>query len=41
MPKMIFINLPVTNLQGFMAFYSALGFQNNSQFTDDTAACMV
>ena len=38
---MIFINLPVTNLNASMAFYQALGFENNPQFTDDTAACMV
>tara|TARA_B100000676_G_C17988973_1_gene793684 strand:- start:367 stop:774 length:408 start_codon:yes stop_codon:yes gene_type:complete len=38
---MIFVNLPVTDLQASMAFYSALGFENNPQFTDDTAACMV
>lgn len=24
-----------------MAFYEALGFENNPQFTDETAACMV
>jgi predicted lactoylglutathione lyase len=24
-----------------MAFYDALGFQNNPRFTDETAACMV
>lgn len=24
-----------------MKFYQALGFENNPQFTDDTAACMV
>jgi predicted lactoylglutathione lyase len=24
-----------------MAFYTALGFENNPQFTDDNAACMV
>ena len=41
MPKMIFVNLPVTNLPASMAFYEALGFTNNPQFTDETAACMV
>lgn len=41
MSKMIFINLPVTNLNASMNFYAALGFQNNPQFSDDTAACMV
>jgi predicted lactoylglutathione lyase len=38
---MIFVNLPVTNLPTSMAFYTALGFTNNPQFTDETAACMV
>jgi hypothetical protein len=38
---MIFVNLPVTNLTASMAFYTALGFENNPQFTDDKAACMV
>jgi predicted lactoylglutathione lyase len=41
MPKMIFVNLPVTNLQKSMAFYEALGFTNEPRFTDETAACMV
>ena len=41
MSKMIFVNLPVADLQASMAFYQALGFENNAQFTDETAACMV
>ncbi|MEO6104579.1 MAG: VOC family protein [Pseudoxanthomonas sp.] len=41
MPRMIFVNLPVTDLAASMAFYQALGFDNNKQFTDATAACMV
>ncbi|MCO8124167.1 glyoxalase/bleomycin resistance/extradiol dioxygenase family protein [Stieleria sp. TO1_6] len=41
MSKMIFVNLPVADLKASMAFYEALGFENNPQFTDDTAACMV
>ena len=41
MPRMIFVNLPVADLKAAMAFYTALGFSNNPQFTDDTAACMV
>ncbi len=41
MSKMIFVNLPVANLKASMAFYGALGFENNPQFTDETAACMV
>ena len=41
MNKMIFVNLPVTNLPRAKAFYKALGFTNNAQFTDDSSACMV
>ena len=41
MSRMIFVNLPVADLGASMNFYKALGFENNPQFTDDTAACMV
>lgn len=41
MTKMIFVNLPVTDLPKSMAFYEALGAANNPQFTDDTSVCMV
>ena len=41
MAKKIFINLPVTDLKSAMTFYTTIGFTNNPQFTDDTAACMV
>jgi predicted lactoylglutathione lyase len=41
MTRMIFVNLPVSDLPASMAFYKALGFTNNAQFTDETAACMV
>jgi len=41
MSRMIFVNLPVTNLAASMAFYKSLGFEKNPHFTDDTAACMV
>lgn len=41
MTRMIFVNLPVADLRKAMAFYEALGFTNNPQFTDETAACMV
>lgn len=39
--RMIFVNLPVKDLPRSMAFFDALGFKNNPQFTDETAACMV
>ena len=41
MPRMIFVNLPVTDLKASAAFYTSLGFKNNPDFSDDTAACMV
>lgn len=41
MLRMIFVNLPVADLKTSMAFYAALGFENNPNFTDETAACMV
>jgi uncharacterized protein len=41
MSRMIFVNLPVTDLGASMAFYKSIGFENNPQFTDETAACMV
>ncbi len=41
MAKQIFINLPVKDLQKSMDFYTALGFTNNPQFSDDTGKCMV
>ncbi len=41
MAKQVFINLAVKNLQKSMDFYTALGFTNNPQFSDDTAKCMV
>ncbi len=41
MSKKIFINLPIADLQKSMAFYTAIGFTNNPQFSDETGACMV
>jgi predicted lactoylglutathione lyase len=41
MKKQIFVNLPVSDLKKSIDFYSQIGFTNNPQFTDDTAACMV
>ncbi len=39
--KQVFINLAVKDLNQSMDFYTALGFSNNPQFSDDTAKCMV
>lgn len=41
MTKQIFINLAVKDLQKSMDFYTALGFTNNPQFSDDSGKCMV
>ena len=41
MAKQIFINLAVRDVQKSMGFYTALGFTNNPQFSDDTGKCMV
>ena len=41
MSTKIFVNLPVKDLKKSMRFFEAIGFRNNPQFTDDTAACMV
>ncbi|HWK53373.1 MAG TPA: VOC family protein [Hyphomicrobiales bacterium] len=41
MPRMIFVNLPVADLDHAKAFYQQLGFTCNPEYTDHTAACMV
>lgn len=41
MAKQIFINLAVKDLHKSMDFYTALGFSNNPQFSDDSGKCMV
>lgn len=38
--RMIFVNLPVTDLRKSRAFLEALGAVNEPRFTDETAACM-
>ncbi|MEW2415184.1 VOC family protein [Streptomyces sp. NPDC046866] len=38
---MIFVNLPVKDLEASKAFWARLGYSCNPQFTDDTAACLV
>ncbi|WP_216898198.1 VOC family protein [Nocardia alni] len=39
--KMIFVNLPVDDLDRSKRFYEALGWTVNRNFTDDNAACVV
>ena len=41
MAKMIFVNLPVSDLKRATAFYEAVGAVKNPQFSDETASCMV
>lgn len=41
MSRTITISLPVVDLNVAKAFYAALGFKSNPQFTDDSAASMV
>lgn len=41
MSRTITVSLPVTDLKASKAFYSALGFANHPQLTDDNAAFMV
>ncbi len=41
MNKIIFVNLPVADLEKSVSFYEALGFTKNPAFSDETAAAMV
>ena len=41
MSKMMFVSLPVTDLQASTAFYQALGFEHHLPFSDDSSACLV
>ena len=39
--RMLFVNLPVRDIQRSKAFFEQLGFSYDPRFTDDeTAACM-
>ncbi len=40
MSRMIFVNLPVTDLKRSMAFYEAVGATNEPKFSNDAAAMM-
>ena len=39
--RLIFVNLPVKDLDASTAFFRGLGFEFDPKFTDDSAACMV
>lgn len=41
MSKLIFVNLPVTDLARSTAFYEAVGFTKNPKFSNEQASCMV
>ncbi|QBE65799.1 VOC family protein [Pseudoduganella lutea] len=41
MNKQIFVNLPVTDLDKSKAFFQALGYAFNAQFTNESGACLV
>ncbi|MFF3447450.1 VOC family protein [Streptomyces sp. NPDC002667] len=38
--RMLFVNMPVADLERSKAFFAKLGFGFNPKFTDETAACM-
>lgn len=39
--RMIFVNLPVKNIEASRKFFAALGYDFNPQFSDERAACMI
>ncbi|MGW3665291.1 VOC family protein [Streptomyces sp. NPDC005141] len=39
--RMLFVNIPVADLERSKAFFAELGFSFNPKFTDETAACML
>jgi hypothetical protein len=41
MINQVFLTLPVADLQRSVAFFKALGFTNNPQFSDHTTACII
>ena len=40
-PRMMFLNLPVSDLDASKAFFAKLGFSFDPKFTDENAACMI
>ncbi len=41
MARKIFVNIAVSDLKRSMEFFSKLGFEFNSKFCDENAACMI
>ena len=41
MPRNLYVNLPVQDLERTVDFFAALGFSFNPKFTDENATCMI
>ncbi|MCC0098284.1 VOC family protein [Streptomyces flavotricini] len=41
MPTMIFVNLPVKDIEAAKAFWGKLGYSFNPQFSDEQTGCLV
>jgi len=41
MSHKLFVNIPVSNLDASVEFFTGLGFSFNPQFTDENATCML
>lgn len=41
MEKQLFVNLAVLDVEKSMNWYQSIGFENNPQFSDESAKCMV
>lgn len=41
MSRLLFLNLPVKDLDASVAFFTQLGFAFNPKFTDESATCMI
>lgn len=41
MPRRLFVNLPVKDLERSVRFFTALGFEFDARFTDENATCMI
>jgi len=41
MSRLLFLNLPVTDLPASREFFAVLGFEFNEKFCDDGAVCMI
>ena len=39
--RMLFVNVPVADVERSKAFFGALGFSFNPMFTDETSACLL